>query len=194
MELAAEQGFVIKVITLPSDADPADLAAGFEQRLASAEPYLVYRVRIEIDRAADRQEAFVRVRELLGKAEDSPDRQDAVRLAADRLDLPADLQAGLASRTRAATGTISPKVLEAGDRLERDTLAGCVAHPQLVTDRSRSSQAEAFDSERHRALRSHLVQGGEPPDGAPAADRGARRARESRRRSTSARPRSSCSG
>ena len=109
MELAAEQGFVIKVVTLPSDADPADLAAGFEQRLAPAEPYLVYRVRIEIDRAADRQEAFVRVRELLGKAEDSPDHQDAVRLAADRLDLPADLQAGLASRTRAATGTISPR-------------------------------------------------------------------------------------
>jgi DNA primase len=163
MELAAEQGFVIKVITLPPDADPADLAAGFEQRLASAEPYLVYRVRIEIDRAADRQEAFVRVRELLGKAEDSPDHQDAVRLAADRLDLPADLQAGLASRTRAATGTISPKVLEAGDRLERDTLAGCIAHPQLVTSLA-ELEAEAFDSERHRALRSHLVQGGEPPE------------------------------
>ena len=38
MELAAEQGFVIKVVTLPSDADPADLAAGFEQRLAPPSP------------------------------------------------------------------------------------------------------------------------------------------------------------
>jgi DNA primase len=163
MELAAEQGFAIKVVTLPADADPADLAAGFEQRLGSAEPYLVYRVRIEIDRAADRQEAFVRVRELLGKAEDSPDHQDAVRLAADRLDLPADLQAGLASRTRAATGTLSPKVLEAGDRLERDTLAGCIAHPQLVPSLA-ELEPEAFDSERHRALRTHLVHGGEPPE------------------------------
>ena len=163
MELAADQGFVIKVITLPSDADPADLAAGFEQRLASAEPYLVYRVRNEIDRAADRQEAFVRVREVLGRAEDSPDHQDAVRLAADRLDLPADLQAGLASRTRAATGTISVKVLEAGDRLERDTLAGCIAHPQLVPSLA-ELEPEAFDSERNRALRAHLVGGGEPPE------------------------------
>ncbi len=163
MELAAEQGFVIKVVTLPPDADPADLAAGFEQRLASAEPYLVYRVRVEIDRAADRQEAFVRIREILGRTEDSPDHQDAVRLAADRLDLPADLQAGLASRTRAATGTLSPKVLEAGDRLERDTLAGCIAHAQLVPSLA-ELEPEAFDSERHRALRIHLVQGGEPAE------------------------------
>jgi DNA primase len=161
MELAAEQGFVIKVATLPPGSDPADLAADFERHLASAEPYLVHRVRIEIDRAADRQEAFVRVREILGRAEDSPDHQDAVRLAADRLDLPPDLQAGLASRTRAATGTLSPKVLEAGDRLERDTLAGCIAHPQLVPLLA-ELEPEAFDSDRHRALRAHLIQGGEP--------------------------------
>jgi DNA primase len=161
MELAAEQRFVIKVVTLPPDADPADLAVGFQRRLASAEPYLVHRVRTEIERAADRQEAFGRVREILGRAEDSPDHQDAVRLAADRLDLPPDLQAGLASRTRPATGTLSPKVLEAGDRLERDTLAGCLAHRQLLPLLA-ELEPEAFDSERHRALRAQLVQGGEP--------------------------------
>jgi DNA primase len=162
MELAAEQGFVIKVIALPADQDPADLAAGFERRLADADPYLVHRVRIEIDRAADRQEAFMRVREVLSKAEDSPERQDAVRLAADRLDLPSDLQAGLASRTRAATGSVSPKVLHAGDRLERDALAGCLAHRQLVASLA-ELESEAFDSEEHRTLRAQLVQGGELP-------------------------------
>jgi DNA primase len=162
MELAAAEGLVIKVIALPADQDPADLAAGFERRLADADPYLVHRVRIEIDRAADRQDAFLRVREVLSKAEDSPERQDAVRLAADRLDLPSDLQAGLASRTRAATGSVSPKVLQAGDRLERDALAGCLAHRQLVASLA-ELEPEAFDAEQHRALRAHLIQGGELP-------------------------------
>ena len=162
MELAADQGFVIKIVTLPAGSDPADLAAGFEQLLTGAEPYLVHRVRLEIERAADRQEAFVRVREILNKFDDSPERQDAMRLAADRLDLPPELQAGLAPRTRAATGTLSEKVLEAGDRLERDALAGCVAHPQLIPSLA-ELEPEAFDSEQHRALREHLIRGGEVP-------------------------------
>ena len=72
------------------------------------------------------------MREILSRFEDSPERQDALRLAADRLDLPAELQAGLAPHTRAALGTVSSKVLEAGDRLERDVLAGCLAHPEFV--------------------------------------------------------------
>jgi DNA primase len=62
MELAAAQGFEVHVVALPPGFDPADLADGFEQRLGGAESYLLYRTRIEIERAADRQEAFVRVR------------------------------------------------------------------------------------------------------------------------------------
>ena len=161
MEMAAEQGFVIKIASLPPGQDPADLAADFEQRLADAEHYLVYRVRLEIERAADRQEAFVRVREVLSRFEDSPDRQDAARLAADRLDLPPDTQAGLAPRTRAATGTVSAKVLEAGDRLERDALAGCIANDTLVPLLGELT-AEHFDSELHRSVRAYLLDQGEP--------------------------------
>src|SRR5439155_11087450 len=96
----------------------------FEERLAAAESYLVYRVRLEIERAPDRQEAFVRVREVLSRFEDSPERHDAVRLAADRLNLPKETQAGFAPRSVRATGAISPRLLEAGERLEREALAG----------------------------------------------------------------------
>ena len=85
---------------LPPGQDPADAPDGFEQRLGQAESYLHYRVRLELERAADRQEAFVRAREILAKAEDSPERQEALRLVADRLDLPA----GDALRDRAGTG------------------------------------------------------------------------------------------
>src|SRR5205823_2506062 len=110
---------------LPAGFDPADLADGFDQRLARAESYLGYRVRLEIERAADRQEAFVSVREVLARFEDSPERQDAIRYAADKLDLPKETQAGLAPRIGAsATGRVSPRLLDAGDRLERNALAG----------------------------------------------------------------------
>jgi DNA primase len=157
MELAATQGFEIRVVTLPPGLDPADVAEGFEERLVQAETYLGYRVRLELDRAPDRQEGFVRVREILSRFEDSPERQDAMRLAADRLDLPSELQAGLSSRARRATGTVSQKVLDAGERLERETLAGCVAHPELLGLLAELSP-EHFDSELNRRARSHLIE------------------------------------
>jgi DNA primase len=164
MELAAAQGFDVRVVTLPPGSDPADEPEGFEERLAGAESYLGYRVRLEIDRAPDRQEAFVRVREALSRFEDSPERQDAVRLAADRLDLPKETQAGLApGRAGSATGEVSAKMLEAGERLERDALAGVAAHPELVP-RLAALGPEHFDSELHRRAREHLLEPGEPDE------------------------------
>jgi hypothetical protein len=56
---------------------------------------------------------------------------------------------------------ISPKLLEAGDRLERDTLAGCIAHSELVALLAELTP-DHFDSERYRRLRAQLVDGGEP--------------------------------
>jgi DNA primase len=159
MELAAAQGLDVRVVALPSGFDPADLAEGFEQRLGSAESYLGYRVRLEIERAADRQEAFVRTREVLARFEDSPERQDAIRFAADKLDLPKETQAGLAPRhAGSATGQVSPRLLDAGARLERDALAGVAAHRSLV-DILAELGPEHFDSEEHRLLRDHLVSG-----------------------------------
>jgi DNA primase len=161
MELAAAQGFDVHVVALPAGFDPADLADGFEQRLGGAESYLGYRVRLEIERAGDRQEAFVRVRDVLTRFEDSPERHDAIRYAADKLDLPKETQAGLAPRGSAsATGRISPRLLDAGQRLERDALAGVAAHRTLVPILAELG-AEHFDSEEHRALRDQLVAGGE---------------------------------
>jgi DNA primase len=161
MELAASQGLEVKVVPLAPGHDPADAAESFAELLGRAESYVFYRVRIELDRAADRQEAFVRAREVLAGVEDSPERQDALRLVADRLDLPPETQAGLAPTGRSGvTGTVSAKVLEAGGRLERDVLAGCVAHPDLLASLA-DLTPDYFDDERHRRLRAHLVDGGE---------------------------------
>jgi DNA primase len=161
MELAAAQGFDVHVVALPPGFDPADLAEGFEQRLGRSESYLGYRVRLEIERAADRQEGFVRVREVLARFEDSPERQDAIRYAADKLDLPKETQAGLAPRAAAsATGRISPRLLDAGQRLERNALAGVAAHRSLVPILAELGP-EHFDSEEHRDIRDQLLSGSE---------------------------------
>ena len=65
MELAVGQGFDVKIVTLPEGQDPADAPDGFAERLRNPESYLVYRVRLEIERSADRQEASIRARRCL---------------------------------------------------------------------------------------------------------------------------------
>jgi len=165
MELATAQGFDVRVVTLPPGRDPADLAGEFDELLGRAESYLSYRVRLEIERAPDRQEAFVRVKEVFSRfPEDSPERQDAVRLAVDRLDLPKETQAGFApGRSRRATGEITPRLLEKGFRLERDALAGVAAHQEL-RDLLAELSADHFDAELHRRARAHLLEPAEPDE------------------------------
>ena len=165
MELAAAQGFDVRVVALPSGLDPADLADGFEQRVVTATSYLLHRVRLELDRAPGRQEGFVRVREVLGRFEDSPERQEALRFVADKLDLPKETQAGLAPRgAGGATGEVSPRLLDAGERLERNALAGVAAHRTLVPVLAELGP-EHFDSELHRSLRALLIgEAREEPD------------------------------
>ncbi len=165
MELAAAQGFDVKIVTLPKGQDPADAPEGFADRLRGAESYLVYRVRLEIERSADRQEGFVRAREVLAKAEDSPERQEALRLLADRLDLPRETLAGLAPARGSVRRTQdeAPRLLEAGGRLERDVLAACLAHPSLLRGLAELS-SDHFDSEQSRRFRDVLVSGRDDPE------------------------------
>ena len=155
------------MVTLPRGQDPADAPEGFEERLAGAESYLLYRVRLELERSADRQEAFVRAREVLSKAEDSPERQEALRLVADRLDLPKETLGGIApASARAASQSgepEAPRLLGVGDRLEREVLAACVAHPELLSGLEELTP-EHFDSELHRRFQAMLVSKKEDPE------------------------------
>src|SRR5206468_12271876 len=107
--------------------------------------------RLENQRARDRQTAFASIRTFLASIPDSPERQDALRLAADLLDLPPETQAGLApargsSRT---SGVVSPRLLDAGTRLERSALAGVAAHPGLGKFLAELGP-EHFDDPLHR--------------------------------------------
>ena len=164
MERAHGQGFEIRIVVLPLGQDPADAPDGFEQRLVQAESYLHYRVRLELERADDRQEAFVRAREILSNAEDSPERQEALRLMADRLDLPRETLSGIAPARGATPGVASSqpkKLLDAGIRLEREALAAVVAYPDL-TDALAGLAEDHFELEEHRRMRATLVAGAQP--------------------------------
>jgi DNA primase len=160
MELAVRQGFDVRVVALPKGEDPADRPDAFAARLGSAESYLHYRVRIALEQADDRQEAFVRAREILGPFEDSPERQEALRLVADRLDLPRETLSGLApTRARGLSGApeaATPRLLEAGLQRERDLLAAVVRNPQLL-DELAALTPEHFDDPLHRRFREVLV-------------------------------------
>ncbi len=159
MELAVGQGFDVRVIALPEGTDPADDPTSFEQHLRKAEPYALHRVRLVLDRAQDRQLAYIGVQEILNGLPESPERHDAWRLANDRLGLTVQLRAAGTAIGGAATPR---RLIEAGERLERDALAGVGAHPELA-ELLQELSPDHFDSEPHRRAREHLVERGEPP-------------------------------
>jgi DNA primase len=158
MELAAQQGFDVKVVALPPGVDPADDPGSFQARLGRAEPYLLYRVRIEIERADDRESAFRTVKAILDAAPESPERQDAWRFANDRLGMSMQLRASGSTARAAAPAT--QRVLDAGTKLEQNALAGALKHEALKTYLAGLS-ADHFYVPLHRRLRAFIVDGAE---------------------------------
>ncbi|HLY86695.1 MAG TPA: DNA primase [Gaiellaceae bacterium] len=165
MGLAVRQGFTVRVVPLPPGTDPADDPAAFQERLATPVSYPVHRVRLEHARATDPQAAFAAIRAFLTSLPDSPEHLEAIRVAADLLDLPPETQAGLApARGGARTaGVVSPRLLDAGARLERSALAGVAAHESLLPDLELLGP-EHLDEEPHRRARAYLL-GQEAADG-----------------------------
>ena len=161
MEAAVAAGFEVKVVALEPGKDPADAPEAFEERLAAADAYPLYRVRTEIRRAPDSQAAFDRARAVLNRVPDSPERHEAWRFANDKLGMTIQLQSGVP--TTSVGEEISPRLLEAAERLERDALAGVAAHPEL-RQVLESLTPEHFDSQLHRRARAHLLEEGEVPD------------------------------
>ena len=161
MELAVSQGFDVRVVALPPGLDPADSAAGFEGLLEGAEGYLVHRVRLEHKREPDRRRAAALVEEFLPQR-DSVERQEAVRVASDLLQVPPQFFAPR-SGVRGEATSPSLKVLDAEVRRERDALAGVVGHPDLLPYLAELT-ADHFDLELHRRVREHLLEPGTPDE------------------------------
>ena len=156
MELATAQGFDVRVVALPPGVDPADDPGTFEAKLTAAEPYVVYRTRIEIERAEDRTAAHKTVKTFLDGLPDSPARQEAWKVANDRLGMTVQLRAS--GRTTTTGTASSARILEASDRRERNALAGVVAHPNLKPVLEELT-AEHFHEPTNRAVRDYLIDG-----------------------------------
>jgi len=157
MELAVGQGFDVKIVALQPGTDPADDPSAFEQQLVRPSSYPVHRVRLLHAKAPDRTAAFKAIESFLQSQPDSPEHLDARRLATDLLDLPPETQSALAPRTRSsAASSMSPRLIDAGQRLERSALAGVAAHESLLPDLELLGP-EHFDDELHRRARAYLL-------------------------------------
>jgi DNA primase len=160
MELAAGQGFEVKIVALAPGIDPADDPAGFEARLATAKPYVLYRAQIEAQRADDRETGRRAVQAFLNSVPESLDRQAAWRWANDQFDMAIHIRGGGTAASRAAP---SPRIVAAADKIERGALAGVIANRELMPLLAQIP-ADHFHGEVHQALRVYLV------DGTPASE------------------------
>lgn len=160
MELAYRQFEEVWVVPLPPGADPADAADEFEQRLEGATEYLVHRVKLEIDRAPSPQGAFDAVQALILKAPRGPDQEHAARYAANRLNIPLRVDATSAP----VFGEARRKLVDAGERLERDLLAVCTVHPELAERYLHELDDRHFDNPLYRRLRAYLAGEAEADD------------------------------
>jgi DNA primase len=158
MELAVRERFTVWIVPLPPGTDPADDPTAFQGRLASPVSYPVHRVRLEHARAGDKESAWAAILAFLNGLPDSPEHMEARRTAADLLDLPPETQALLAPlrRSAATTGISSPRLLDAGARLERRALAGVAGHESLLPELELLGP-EHFDDELHRRARAYLL-------------------------------------
>jgi DNA primase len=160
MELAYRQFEEVWVVPLPPGTDPADAADEFEQRLEAATEYLVHRVKLEIDRAASPQGAFEAVQALILNAPRGPDQEHAAKYAANRLNIPLRVDATSAP----VFGEARRKLVDAGERLERDLLAVCTVHPELAERYLHELDDRHFDDPLHRRLRAYLAGEAEADD------------------------------
>ena len=165
MELAAAQGFDVRVVTLPPGSDPADEPEGFEARLAARRELprsIAFGSRSSARPTGRRRSSACARRSRPSRTH--PNARTPCASPPTCSTCRRRPQAGLApGRRGSATGEVSPKLLEAGDRLERDALAG-VARPPGPAPRLAELDPEHFDSELHRRARAHLLEPGEPDE------------------------------
>jgi hypothetical protein len=115
---------------------------------------VLYRVRVELDRAEDREAGFRRVKDILDGFPEGPDKLAAQRLVTDRIGTTVQFRTGAIPSARAAAN--APRVIDAGTRLERNALAGALAHDELRPLLAELTPEHFYDP-LHRAIRAHIL-------------------------------------
>ena len=99
MALAEANGLSVRVVALPSGQDPADVVIAdpdaFARSIESAAGVLSFRVGRALGLGGTRDEIYARVAAIIGQASPSVERDEQVRVVADRLRLTDDLAARL---------------------------------------------------------------------------------------------------
>jgi DNA primase len=143
---AASRGLVLKVVRLPDDKDPCDLLLeegpdGFTTRAGEAISFLQFQVESVMEdahtaSAAEKDRLVAELAPIFADVEPSAERDEQMRIVADRLDLSEHLLVPLL--TRRQTGRRPTELLPAGagvaargERWERIFLAMCVSSGDL---------------------------------------------------------------
>ena len=181
MELAGA-GFDVRVVALPKGRTPPSTRTGSKSGSSSRRAISSPACGWSSSARPIARRRSSGAREVLARFDDSPERQEALRLLADRLGLPRQALGGLAQRPhgvgRTLAGDLSPATAGGctADRLERDALAACLMHPGLVKPLAELSERGALRrGAAPPASTSFLVDGGEEDAGTRSAAGGARR-------------------
>jgi DNA primase len=171
-------GASLRVVEMPEGKDPADLlAAGeadsFRALLDRALPMMQFQVRrvladADLDTPAGRDRGLEEAARLIAEhtTEDSAMRDELVREAADRLDVPVEYIKSAAPRDRAprprpaahsADAGAQPSAGELALRAEREFLVQCLAGGDLGRSYLSEPSDAHFSYEISRRARAHLV-------------------------------------
>lgn len=168
----------LKVVRLPDDKDPCDLlhaegSEAFLERMAKASSFLEFQVQTVIDRAdlsspEGKDGALGQLMPIFAVAQASAERDEQLRLVADRLELSEHLLAPLMARGGGATlqGRRDEGVGRAamrGERWERIFLAMCVSSGELGRDYLGRLTDEHLSSEVLRRARRWALEHFESP-------------------------------
>src|SRR5262245_46533604 len=109
MELAVKRDLDVRVVPLPPGVDPAEAPEGFEERLGSAIPFPLYRVKLIVEGQTDRQTAHREAKAFLDGFADSPERHEAWRYVNDKLGMTVQLQSAVST---VKASPVSQRVME----------------------------------------------------------------------------------
>jgi DNA primase len=169
---AGKRRLVLKVVRLPDDKDPCDLVHeggpnAFVERLEGATSFLEFQVHTVIDRAdlsssAGKDRALAELTPIFSAAEPSAERDEQLRLVADRLDLSEHLLAPLMARSgqrrfERSPGSVSDAASKA-ERWERIFLAMCVSGGEQGRAYLDRLSEEHLSSESLRRARSWILE------------------------------------
>jgi DNA primase len=145
LELAKKLSLTVRVVEIPQGQDPADLVMlsgsgdSFRELAAAATGLLQYQVRTTLSKydlssVEGRSQAFRELRQLLAGAADSLERDEQLRIIADRLRLSPEnmaylIESGSSVEENDNGDETRRRVLSYEEITERNFLSLCLAHP-----------------------------------------------------------------